>query len=218
MVLPSKGIVEAADSAPRLEDLTLSTQGIQVALREGARYLASLTPHDTVVIRGMGVYNAINRALADIYCTQGWRVSDYNGFRRLVHPEGELSVVVHGGDWRTGISTEQPSNGYPYKDGARKGIRDAVKRNKWLVLQSHFQDADEDFGGRGWTYLLLHHIDCPSSIQAELILPTRIDNGFITEYHERIIIPDPSEDRDLSIDEGAEETFEVELKQQAPAG
>ena len=98
---------------------------------------------------------------------------------------------------------------------ARKAIRAAVERNRLLLtpLQGHFADLDEDFGGGELTYFLLHRIDPVSySIQAELSLPTSIDGTDLGGFHERITIPDPTEARDVTIDEGKEEDFKVKPK------
>ena len=108
----------------------------------------------------------------------------------------------------------QPSNGYPYTEGKKKALRAAVRRNHLIVYeQRHFAELAEGWG-RGLTYLLLHHIGT-DEIQAELSLPIRIDDQFIVEFHDRIILPDPTEVRDQPIDEGVEETFEIGEKRAA---
>ena len=211
MLLPARTVTEPVEVESRLKELALTRRGLQEALLEGSRFLASLTEYDTAIIRGPGVYNAISRELAYIYCPQRWQVSEKGGFRRLVHPEDELSVVVHGGDRLTGVPEMQPSNGYPYMEGKRKALRSAVQRNNLIVYeQRHFSDLAKGWG-RGLTYLLLHRIGT-DEIQAELSLPTRIDDQFIAEFHERILLPDPSEVRDQPVDEGVEETFEISEK------
>ena len=98
MLLPARTVTESVEVENCLQELDLKRRGLLDGLIAGSRFLASLTEYDTAVIRGPGVYNAISRELAYIYCPLGWRVSEKGGFRQLVHPRGELSVVVHGGN------------------------------------------------------------------------------------------------------------------------
>ncbi len=85
-----------------------------------------------------------------------------------------------------------------------------------LGLQGHFGLLEED-----WkipelltTYFLLHRIDVGfGDIHAELSLPIASSDGFITKWHERIILT-PQEDQDSiwEKDVGPDPDFPVEMK------
>ena len=201
-------------SSADIKAMGLTLRGVQDSLLEGPRFLASLSDTDTTIIRGVGTYNAISRGLADNFRPPEWRVSDHNGSRRLVRADGQIAVVVN--SW------------YPIK-GIRKAVRKAVRHNRLLLepLQRHFADLDENFGKPCLTYFLLHRIDtavhpisdtATHSIRAELSLPTTIVDGMLRGFHKRIPIPDPTEYRDVTIDEGKAEDFTVKPKNSAAPG
>ena len=202
----------------RLADLGLEAGNLRESLRSGLTYLMSLTAHDTPLIKGPGVYNAINKTLALLHEPLGWNISDSRGFRRLVHPHAAISIVVHAGDRSTGLPDMLPSNSYPFMEGKRQALRNAIAHNNLLVRyrQGHFADVSAGWG-RCLTYLLLHRIS-PDEIRAELSLPTRIDNSYIVDFHERIILPpDPSTGICVTDDEGPDISFEVTEKGLASA-
>ena len=195
----------------RLAELDLETGNLGETLREGHRYLMSLTAHDTMMIKGPGVYNAISAALARIHEPLGWRISEGRGFRQLVHPEDALSIVVHAGDRATGVKELRPTSSYPFMEGKRKALRRAISRNNLLVNhgQQHFADMTQGWG-RHLTYLLLHHIS-EDEIRGELSLPTLLEGKHIVRFHERIRLPTirlPG--LDVEEEEEAGATFTVE--------
>ena len=213
MFVATKPIVGLADCDARFKEMSLTRKGLQDALRGGSRFRASLTEHDTPIIRGAGPYNAINVVLADTFKPEGWQVVDVRGFRQLVHPDGEIMVVVHSGNNCVGRPDGHPANGYPYDGGGRRALRAVVKNNYRLATQGYFQDVDQDFGQRGWTYLLLHHIDIDAGlIQAELSAPLRIDGAFLSEFYERIMLPDLEAHRVATKDMGLMDVDDEEGK------
>ena len=209
-------VSNASTVEERLSELGLEIVKLRETLHEGHRYLMSLTSYDTPMIKGPGVYNAISAALARLHEPLGWRILDSGGFRRLVHPEGALSVVVHAGDILTGGNELPPRSSYPFMEGKRMALRKAISRNNLLVDQGqrHFADLAQGWG-RGLTYLLLHHIS-EDEIRGELSLPTLIKDKHIVRFHERLRLPaDRLRDLDVANDEGPDATFDVTPKEDA---
>ena len=53
------------------------------------------------------------------------------------------------------------------------------------------QEWGKEWGSPNLTYFLLHHNIDGDEVRAELSLPVRIEDGFITEWEERIILKMP---------------------------
>lgn len=216
----------SSESEPQLGATGLTVREAQAVLLAGYVFRRSLTSHNTKVIRGVGTYDAMSKALADTYLPDPedpedaevaaeWRTNDHNGFRRLINVRRNIAIVVN--------------SGYPIKEGGRKAIRNAVERNRLLLarraddgqsiggpVQGHLAFIDEDSGVDGvLTYFLLHRIRS-RSITAELSLPTSIVDGKLSGFAERYSIPDPLEGYGLSTEDEADDPddsdyFDVEV-------
>ena len=115
------------ESEPQLGATGLTVREAQAVLLAGYVFRRSLTSRDTGVIRGVGTYNAMSKALADTYLPEDpevsaeWRTNDHNGFRRLINDRRNIAIVVN--------------SGYPIRDGGRKAIRKTVERNRLLLAR-----------------------------------------------------------------------------------
>ena len=211
--MDSSIISDPNEAEGRLREMGVVPFHLRDGLRAGPRFLASLTEFDTSVIKGAGVYNAISRELATTHIPLGWEKSDRQGFRRLIHPEGDFSIVVHSGNRFTGVPKMQPANSYPFMEGKRQALRQAVFHNSLLVSieQRHFADVTRNWG-RGLTYLLLHHITA-REIRAELSLPVSVEQGYIVAFRERILLPADRLDDEVGvadIDQGPVADFKIQ--------
>ena len=209
------------ESEPQLGATGLTVREAQAVLLAGYVFRRSLTSRDTRVIRGVGTYNAMSKALADTYLPEDpevsaeWRTNDHNGFRRLINDRRNIAIVVN--------------SGYPIRDGGRKAICKTVERNRLLLarhaddgqsiggpVQGHLAFIVEDPGVDGvLTYFLLHRIRS-RSITAELSLPTSIVDGKLSNFVECFSIPDPLEGYGLPTEDEADDTddsdyFDVEV-------
>ena len=63
--------------------------------------------------------------------------------------------------------------------------------NRLLKYQLDFSRVGKEWGSPNLTYFLLHHNIDGDEVRAELSLPVRIEDGFITEWEERIILKMP---------------------------
>ena len=170
-------------------------------MRAGLYYKASLTEHNTSAIRGIGVWDAINKRLGEELHPLGWVRREPGSFAITVHPKGEWCVAVLAGDKATGQLHLPLSNQHSFGANIRKRTRKAVFDNQVAVgQQSHFSLVAPS----GWsqpipmlTYFLVHHIDKNAKlIRAELSLPglsTSLPEAFITDWYERILLPIPTD-------------------------
>ena len=195
---PASIVHQSLEVNDRLANLGLSQDPLWDALRAGLHYMASLTEYNTTAIRGMGVWDAINRVLGEELRPLGWIRREPGNFAITVHPSEEWCVAVLAGDGATGQHHMLASNRNPFGGMVRKRTRKAVSDNSVAVgRQSHFSGIAPS----AWrqpppmlTYFLVHHIDSDNRlVRAELSLPTYLPGAFITDWHERILLPIPTD-------------------------
>ena len=159
---------------------------------EGLRFKANLTEHDTQAIRGIGVWNAVHRGLADASVQHGWIRREYKNFAVIERPPGGLSIAVLAGSSSTGLAepADDPQNSCPISPGQRVQTLKRIETNREIVdYRSHFSNVSAEWGPAPLTYFLVHRIDeYASEIRGELSLPTRVQDGYITGWRERIIL------------------------------
>ena len=181
----------------RLAGLGIRQSNLWRALREGYLYKASLTRNNTNAIRGIGTWDAIHSVLAEEQRAYGWTRPQPGNHAIVVYPEGTLCVGVLAGDEATGEQEVRPSNRAPIGDRKKKHVREAISANQMLVgRQSHFGQMIpfwEDTPPM-LTYFLVHYIQTNTRmVRAEISLPISIQDKFISEWHERIILTPPAD-------------------------
>ena len=179
----------------RLADIGIPQYPLWMALQNGLRYKAGLTAHDTQAIRGIGVWNAILRGLADASVRHDWIKQESNNFAEI--GRDGLSIAILAGDSTTGKEIESvagPRNAWPFEEGHRKRTNTRIGRNLLLLRhRHHFSSVSASWDRPPFTYFLVHYIDVnEGKVWGELSLPTHVVDGYITEWHERIILPPPA--------------------------
>ena len=217
---PITTIHHGVEAVERLAEVGIPLSPLWAGLRNGLLFKASLTTHDTQAIRGIGTWNAVHRGLADASVRHGWVKREHKLFAVIEHPAGGLAIGVLAGDSTTGRVDSEPRNAAPILPGYRVQTRKRIALNLLVTgYRSHFSSVSEE-----WvpplTYFLVHHIKGDTGeIQGELSLPTRLDGDYITEWHERIMLPPPEseasvvEGSSLLDDEG--DPFDINITEKA---
>ncbi len=184
----------------RLKELGLNRESLWQAIQAGINYKASLTQFNTNAVKGIGVWDAIHRALGEQVCADKWIRQEPGNFAYMMHPSENWGVAVLAGDKGTGLSDPQVSNQSPFSGRARKRTRQAIRQNEVVTgWQTHIAQENT----KAWqgimpipilTYFLVHHIDLNSeTVCAELSLPVRLtaSGDYISAWAERILLPPP---------------------------
>lgn len=169
----------------RLQQLGLTVSVVERVVRRADAEVAMCTELDPPIMEGMTRWGKTSRFLREELIPRGWTYDNPRNLARTIHPSGEFAIVASTGDELTGLTVpgHLPSTRY------RKG--DAMSRAVALNEQLAF-----DFGD-GWgrkpddtmrTWILLFYVD-EHEFRTELSLPSHIQDGLITRWAERVILP-----------------------------
>jgi hypothetical protein len=179
--------VEAA-AVDRLSSLGLSVGLFERVARRVDAEVATCTPLDPPIMFGMTRWGRTARYFREEVVPLGWTFDNPRNLPRTINPARTFAVVPTTGDELTGlvIAGLTPSPKYP------KGYATelAVAANEQLTLDLLLEDVA---GGQTvpdgiLTWLLLFHVTA-DDYRLELSLPDQIENGRITSWAERIILP-----------------------------
>jgi hypothetical protein len=181
--------VRTADQAAgRLAELGLSTDLVERVVRRADAEAAFCTPFDPPIMEGLTRWARTNRFLREELVPLGWGFDNPRNLPRTIHPGGQFAIVATTGDDVTGLAGLLPGPKYAKGYATTR----AVEVNEQLTLD--FGDFG-DFGAGHLpprdhllTWLLLFHTG-DDGFHVELSLPDRIDDGRITRWAERIILP-----------------------------
>ena len=173
----------------RLAELGLSIGLVERVVRRAEAEAAFCTAFDPPIMEGLTRWARTNRFLREELVPLGWGFDNPRNLPRTIHPGGQFAIVATTGDDVTGLAGLLP--GPKYAKGYAT-IR-AVQVNEQLTLDfGDFGDVGHpgDLPPRDHllTWLLLFHAG-DDGFHVELSLPDRIDDGRITRWAERIILP-----------------------------
>ena len=178
-------VLMADEAIDRLAELGLSLDLVERVVRQADAEASFCTPLDPPIMEGLTRWARTNRFLREELIPLGWRFDNPRNLPRTIHPGGQFAIVATTGDDVTGLADLLPAPKYA------KGYATthAVEVNEQLTLDFG------DFGLAGLpprdhllTWLLLFH-SADDGFHVELSLPDRIDDGRITSWAERIILP-----------------------------
>ncbi len=171
-----------AAAASRLADLGLSIGLLERVVRRADAEAAFCTPLDPPIMEGLTRWARTNRFLREELIPLGWRFDNPRNLPRTIHPGGQFAIVAMTGDDVTGLAGLLPGPRYAKGYATAR----AVQVNEQLTLD--FGDFALPPADQLLTWLLLFRTD-DDGFHAELSLPDRIDDGRITRWAERIILP-----------------------------
>lgn len=182
-------LVDETEVIGRLHDLGLVVPVVQEAVEEGVAPVIACTGHDPVQLAGILGWGKITRAFRDRMVPTGWKARAVRGQAITTSPDGTVSVIVAAGDENTGRDGgPQPTT----RSAKGPATKDAVAWNQhsFAEISAEFAKVAPD-RAMARTWVLLYFIDeDEDEVRVEISLPTHIhDNGFVSEWHERIIVP-----------------------------
>jgi len=175
-------------STVRLQELDLTPEVLQEAVKFGVQHIAECTNHDPPSTLGMIGWGKMTRAIRDALVPAGWKVDNARNYATTIHPGGRLAIAVSAGDSGTGDQERTPTT----RTDKGPATRDAVLMN---IRQGSFADIAPDFNGPDFvavkqTWLLLHYVDDEAGeTRMELSLPDGMDaDGYVVTWRERIVL------------------------------
>jgi hypothetical protein len=169
----------------RLTELGLTVSMVERVVRRADAEASICTEFDPPIIAGLTRWGRATRFLREELVPLGWTYDNPRLLARTIHPGGEFAIVVATGDQQTGIA-----GGMPPTTKHRKGDAtvEAVQVNGQIAFDfgSSWELDGVDDGLLTW--LLLFYVD-ENEFRSELSLPNQIQDGWITGWAERIILP-----------------------------
>ncbi len=194
----------------RLNELGLSVDILERVVRRADAEASTFTELDPPIMEGLIRWGRTSRFLREELIPLGWTYDNPRNWARTIHPGKDFAIVAATGDELTGLADLLPTTKYRKGDAT---IR-AVEANEQLSFD--FGDLDLGFGGTGeagagpgalLTWILLFYSD-EHEFRVELSLPDGIEDGRITSWAERIILPPFPRDESV-IDDDSDDTDHV---------
>lgn len=173
----------------RLHALGLTTDHITRALLRADAEAKHTTGLEPPTAEGTVRYFKTVRFLREELVPLGWGVNDYKNFCRTVDPNREFSIVTSSGDEVTGVEIpgRVPRTKYPKGELTVMAVRQNAEQGTFDLgedfLEPNVQPAELEN-----VWFLLQRVTS-DYIYAELSLPVRIEDGTITDWEERILLP-----------------------------
>lgn len=183
------------ETRPRFRELGLSEDILRTVAEAAHLAYVSRTDNDPPFIPGTNAWAQAVRRLRECLIKEGWRKDDPGNYSLTISDKHRINIVVASGDNATG----QKDSNQPPSTKSIKGIKTelAVRENKYHgdmfkhLLPENIQLAEKTARYQTW-FLLIHVTD--EFVRYELSLPSEIEQGHITEWRERIIMPEISGD------------------------
>lgn len=199
-----------ATAKHRVHDLGLTTDLILRALLRADAEAKHTTALEPPTAEGTIRYLKTVRFLREELVPLGWDIGNYKNFCRTIHPSHEFSIVTSSGDEFTGVDIpdKMPCTKYPKGDLTALAVQQNAGQGVFDLGEEFAEPTVKPAELENIWFLLQRAT--PEYIYAELSLPTRIEDGMITGWQERIILPRISR-------EGPEPTATVTVEE-PPAG
>ena len=165
----------------------LEVEVLQTAVQTGHVAFLSCTDNDPPFIPGTYAWSRTLRALREGLIGSGWRKDDSGNYSLTVSDRHRINIVVASGDDLTGlVHSGDPRTKSP------KGPRteNVVEANAQGDLFPHtLPRRSSSADGRPYdTWVLLMRVKA-EELRAELSRPTAMEDGHISGWSERIILP-----------------------------
>jgi hypothetical protein len=178
-------VLTADQAAGRLAELGLSIGLVERVVRRADAEAAFCTPFDPPIMEGLTRWARTNRFLREELVPLGWGFDNPRNLPRTIHPGGQFAIVAITGDDVTGLAGLLPGPKYARGYATTR----AVEVNGQLTLDfGDFEPGSLPPRDHLLTWLLLFRIT-DDGFHVELSLPDRIDDGRITRWAERVILP-----------------------------
>jgi len=193
----------------RLADLGLSVDLVERVVRQADAEVSMCTELGPPILAGLTRWAKTSRFLREELIPDGWTYDNPRNLARTIHPSGEFAIVAATGDELTGLADVLPGTRYRKGDATIA----AVEANEQLAFDFPDLDVTDSVAGTPaiLTWVLLFHAD-EDEFRVELSLPDRIEDGRITRWAERIILPPFPRDKDtLTVEDDQHDHVVVEV-------
>jgi hypothetical protein len=170
----------------RLAELGLDVGLIERVVRRADADVSTFTQFDPPIMLGLTRWGRISRYLREELVPRGWTYDNPRNLARTIHPSGEFAIVAATGDELTGLVGLLPTTRYRKGDATVQAV--AVNEQLTFDFGDGFTTGLTGDAGGLLTWILLFFED-EAEFRAELSLPDGIEDGRITSWAERIILP-----------------------------
>lgn len=179
----------------RLSELSLEPSTLRDALLRADAASANSTPFHPTSFEGYTRWAELVSSVRETLTARGWTFDDPRNLPRAISPDGQLALLVSSGDEFTGLA--YAPSGYPStKNPKGATVSQAVEVNEQLAFDlgpgftagRRPATADELV-----TWVLLYHYG-PEVISAEISRPIAMTGQQISEWAERILLPNVPRD------------------------
>ena len=207
---PHAEVLTGPDAEQELSGMGLAVAPLSRACVEGLR--TAVNQHSSFepnIALGFSIWAKIVGSLRALLDERGWRPRDIANAPRSVNPDGTMAIAAIGGNENTACASSDPSNARARRKGSTFDAE--VKNNGEGSSAPGFTQpcldlALGDLGDDGTrfndlrTWMLLYFWDRRANeLRLELSLPIACEDGVVTRWKTRIILPaqDLSTDDDL---------------------
>jgi hypothetical protein len=170
----------------RLAQLGLSVDLIERVVRRADADVSTFTEFDPPIMLGLTRWGRVSRYLREELVPRGWSYDNPRNLARTIHPGGEFAIVAATGDELTGVTGLLPTTKYRKGDATAQAV--AVNEQLTFDFGDGFSEDVTGEAGGLLTWFLLFFED-ETEFRVELSLPDGIEDGRITSWAERIILP-----------------------------
>jgi hypothetical protein len=176
----------------RLMEIGVPLEALQRAVHSGHVARITCTDNDPPQSPGTDAWRYTVRTIRDELCSRGWRKTDPNNFSLTINDARQINIVVESGDALT-----RQKHGVP-KTKSLKGLYVEAATMRNTLEGDLFPETVADDLRRVAaileypTWIFLIYIT-DEEYRAELSLPVAMEGEQITDWSERIFVPDPEE-------------------------
>jgi hypothetical protein len=177
-------IYSGASAVRKLNQLGLDVPVIHEIMLYGDAEQATYTEYDAPGAGEYARWSRHARRASELLVPEGWYRFNPECQPTLVHPGNKWCLVVTSGNNATGVAHAKPTT----KNPKGRSIRRAVEGNAELALFQP-QDIEPALEGLRQTWMLMTHINIEGEIQSEVSCPTKMEGEYISEWQDRILLP-----------------------------
>jgi hypothetical protein len=174
----------------RLAELGLTVELIERVVRRADADVSTFTEFDPPIMLGLTRWGRISRYLREELVPRGWTYDNPRNLARTIHPDGEFAIVAATGDELTGLAGLLPSTRYRKGDATVQAV--AVNEQLTFDFGDGFAaelTAELTVDANALLTWILLFFEDEHEFRVELSLPDGIEDGRITSWAERIILP-----------------------------
>jgi len=178
--------------AARLAELGLSVDIVADALRRADADSAACSVLDPPILEGLLRWGRTTKYLREGLLPLGWTFDNPRNLARTISPDNHFAIVVATGNDRTGLADYEAGTrhhkGYATERAIIANGQLTLDLGDLLRVVPFDRTAGSADAEQPTMWLLLFCVD-EDGFRAELSLPAAIDNGRITQWSERILLP-----------------------------